>query len=401
MNVTTLSSRTIRDQRGAALALVALSMIALLSAVALAVDGGMLMTARTEAQRAADSGAIAGAQILAVSPGDSLGAAQAAVEFANRNDIRRSVADVRPEDVTVNLDSSRVYVNVRRISARSNAMGTYFARIFGVQTVNVTASAAAEASPAGNDSGADCLLPIMLPDRWSEAESPGFQAPTVDDSFDPPGSSNPGSKDDTPDWYDVDATGYNSASIGDTIELHKAGGGSGGMNPSWYFPWTPLDEEDQLVDSGPGAATYQDRFTNCLMSQYLPGDSILTEPGAMVGPTNFGFDDLADADGEEVYWNPDAGSEGCPVKAASPGTCYWGTRRIRPLPMFDPTDAPASGRKVVHISQFAQMFYIGKVGNTYKGIWLGYVTPDPGSGADSSGEEGSDEDIPKIIRLVK
>lgn len=392
-----------RDQRGAALALVALSMIALLSAVALAVDGGMLLTARTEAQRAADSGAIAGAQILAVAPEDSLGAAQAAVEFANRNDIRRTVADVRPQDVTVDLDSSRVYVNVRRISARSNAMRTFFARIFGVHTVNVTASAAAEASPAGNDSGADCLLPIMLPDRWSEAEEPAFQAPTVDDSFDPPGSNNPGSQDDTPDWYDVDKTGYNSASIGDTIELHKAGGGGGGLNPSWYFPWTPLDAEDQLVDDGPGASTYQNRFTQCLTSEYLPGDSILTEPGAMVGPTNFGFDDLDNADDEEVYWNPNPGpgSDGCPVKATAPNTCYWGTKRIRPLPMFDPTEAPSSGRKVVHISQFAQMFYIGQVGNTYKGIWLGYVTPDPGSGVDSSGQAGEAEDIPKIIRLVE
>lgn len=391
-----------RQERGAALALVALSMVALLSAVALAVDGGMILTARTEAQRAADSGAIAGAQVLAVFPEDSLGAAQAAVDFANRNDIRRSVADVRPEDVTVNLDSSRVYVNVRRIAARSNAMRTYFARIFGVHTVNVTASAAAEASPAGNDSGADCLLPIMLPDRWSEVEAPGFQAPTVNDSFDPPDSDNPGSKDDTPDWYDIDETGYNSAAIGDTIELHKAGGGGGGLNPSWYFPWTPLDAEDQLVDDGPGASTYQARFTQCLTSEYLPGDSILTEPGAMTGPTNFGFDDLANADGVEVNWDPDAGSEGCPVKAGDDTrTCFWGTKRIRPLPMFDPTEAPSSGRKVVHISQFAQMYYIGKVGSTYKGIWLGYVTPDPGDGADSDGEEGDVEDIPKIIKLVQ
>ncbi|MGD8494949.1 MAG: Tad domain-containing protein [Gemmatimonadales bacterium] len=400
MNAKTLSSRTIRDQRGAALALVALSMIALLSAVALAVDGGMLLTARTEAQRAADSGAIAGAQVLAVAPDDSIGAVQKAIEFAERNDIRRQGVTMQPEDVTVDLDLSRVYVNVRRIEARGNAVPTFFARIFGVHDVNVTASAAAEAAPAGNDSGAECLLPIMLPDRWSEV-TPGFQAPTADDSFDPPGSDNPGSHDDTEDYYDSETTGYDAAVIGTQIEIHKAGGGGGGLNPSWYFPWTPLDAEDQLLDNGPGAATYQDRFTNCLMSQYLPGDSILTEPGAMVGPTNFGFEDLENLD-PDVVWNEDAGSEGCPVKESAPTVCYYETKRIRPMPMFDPTDAPSSGRKVVHITKFAQIFYEGEGnGNAFVARWMGYITPDAGGGAAEEGEEGAAEDIPKIIRLVK
>ena len=39
------------DQRGAALVLVAISLVVLISAAALAVDVGLLTTARTEAQR--------------------------------------------------------------------------------------------------------------------------------------------------------------------------------------------------------------------------------------------------------------------------------------------------------------------------------------------------------------
>jgi len=392
--------KSCREERGAALALVALSMIALLSAVALAVDGGMILTARTEAQRAADSGAIAGAQVLALAPDDSVGAVQKAIEFAELNDIRRRGVEMQPEDVTVDLGLSRVYVNVRRLDVRGNPVRTFFARIFGVHDVNITASAAAEAAPAGSDTGAECLLPIMLPDRWSEI-TPGFQAPTVDDSFDPPGSSNPGSHDITDDYYDATTTGYGAAVIGTQIEIHKSGGGGGGLNPSWYFPWTPLDAEDQLVDNGPGAATYQDRFTNCLLSTYLPGDSILTEPGAMVGPTNFGFDDLEALD-PDVMWNQDAGSEGCPVKISSPLVCYYETKRIRPMPMFDPTEAPSSGRKVVHITKFAQIFYEGAgTGNAFVARWMGYITPDAGSGSADEGEAGSTEDIPKIIRLVQ
>jgi hypothetical protein len=392
---------TLRDEKGTALVLVALSMVALLSAIALAVDVGMLVTARTEAQRAADSGAIAGAQILAVAPDDSIGAVQSAVTFANQNKVQRVLADVRPEDVSVDLNLSRVYVDVRRISTRSNAVGTFFARIFGVNTVDISAHAAAEAAPAGDDSGAKCLLPIMLPDRWSEnGLTPGVW-PTVDDSFDPPGSSNPGSKDVSPDGFDAAITGYGAGVIGDQIEIHKAGGGGGGMNPSWYFPWTPLDAEDQLADGGPGGDQYRDRFASCLNSQYLPGDSILTEPGAMVGPTNTGFETLANTD-PDAFWNENAGSEGCPVQPEAPMVCDYSTPRIRPMPMFDPTQAPSAGRKVVHITQFAQIFYEGEgTGQAFVARWMGYITPDPGGDVKGEGEGGTTQDIPKIIRLVE
>lgn len=396
----------VRDESGAAIALVALTMVAMLSAVALAVDVGMLVTARTEAQAAADLGAIAGAQILALAPDDSSTAVATALQYANRNDVRGALADVRPEDVTADLALSRVYVDVRRIQARDNAIPTFFARVFGVTTVNISAHAAAEAAPAGKETGATCLLPIMLPDRWSEHPTlagPGYW-PGINDSFDPPGSSNPGSQDTSDDHYDFATTGYDSEVIGEQIVIHKSGGGGGGMNPSWYFPWAPLDEEDQLVDKGPGASTYENRFSTCLQSTYLPGDSILTEPGAMVGPTNDGFDDLEALD-PDVYWNENAGSEGCPVQPSAPDVCDYGTPRIRPMPMFDPTQAPSSGRKKVFIAQFAQVFYEGKVGNgggaDFTARWMGYITPDPGGAGEGGGEEGSTEDFPKIIRLVE
>ncbi|MGH2394838.1 MAG: pilus assembly protein TadG-related protein, partial [Candidatus Limnocylindria bacterium] len=49
------------DERGSTIVFVSLAMAALLSIVALAVDVGMLYTARGEAQRAADAAALAGA----------------------------------------------------------------------------------------------------------------------------------------------------------------------------------------------------------------------------------------------------------------------------------------------------------------------------------------------------
>jgi hypothetical protein len=62
--------RSTSNERGATIIVVALSMLALLSMMALAVDVGMLLTARAEAQRAADSAALAGAGALIFEPDD-------------------------------------------------------------------------------------------------------------------------------------------------------------------------------------------------------------------------------------------------------------------------------------------------------------------------------------------
>lgn len=382
----------LRDESGAALPLIALSMVALLSAVALAVDVGMLVTARTEAQRVSDLAALAGASILAVDP-NAEGAARAeAIHFAALNSVQGDLAVVLPGDVDVNLDSSTVTVRMIRTQTRGTSVGTFFARVFGVNSVDIATTATAIAEPVGPGSGTNCLLPIMLPDRWSEdGTKPGLHYwPTADDSFDPPGSSIPGSKDTIPDGYDHAITGYTDDVIGDYMEIHKVGGGGGGINPSNYYPWTPLDAEDQLIDGGGGAATYLGRFTNCLESIYLPGDSILTEPGAMVGPTNFGFEELIASD---PYMTWDEGLS-CPYNTQTTA-CDYSSSRIRPMPMFDPTEAPSNGRKVIHITAFGSVFISGKKGNAYGAYWLGLIPAAPDLANDPV------EGLPKYIHLIR
>ncbi len=332
----------LRDEKGAAVALVALSMVAMLSAVALAVDVGMMVTTRTEAQRVSDLSALAGAGILAIDPDAETAARAEAINFASLNTVRGEIAVVLPADVDVNLDSSTVTVRMVRTEMRGTPVGTFFARIFGVNAVDITTTATAIAEPVGPDWGTDCMLPIMLPDRWSESLSTNGPWPGADDSFDPVGNDNKGKVDPSPDLYSSE-TGYTDMSVGDPIEIHKAGGGGGGINPSWYYPWTPLDEADQLIDDGPGAATYRNRFTTCLQGTYLIGDSILTEPGAMVGPTNTGFNDIFNTD-PVMTWNASGGDEGegCPWDPTlndGAGECRYSSPRIRPMPMFDPTEA--------------------------------------------------------------
>ncbi len=395
----------VKNERGAAIALVALSMVALISAIALAVDVGMLVSARTEAQRVSDLSALAGAGILAINPDDEAAARAEAINYASMNSVNGDAAVVLPGDVDVNLDSSTVTVRMIRTETRGTPVGTFFARVFGVNGVDVATTATAIAEPSGPGSGTQCLLPIMLPDRWAESgsDSQTYVYPGIDDSWDPEIiDPKPGEIDDDgiwdtyvppgdPEGTGSDPTGYDPDVIGTTITIHKAGGGGGGMNESWYFPWTPLDDEDQLVDGGAGAARYLDRFTNCMAAEYLPGDSILTEPGAMVGPTNFGFDDVYNSD-PEMVWNS---TLNCPYRPST-SSCDYNSTRIKPVPMFDPRDEPDSGRKIVHLRNFGNLFIKApQPGNDFEAVWLGLLPTAPDD------EEDPEEGLPKRLRLIK
>lgn len=170
-----------RDQRGAAIVLVALCMVALLSAVALAVDIGMMLTARTEAQVVADGAALAGARKLRDSQGNvSLARAEAMAAGSNDNVVRGKHVTILEEDVDVIPEEWTVRVRVHRTRARDNGLGTFFARVFGLGEVDITASAAAwavDATTLGTEDSPTCpALPLTLLDKYEEQNGePGWQ----------------------------------------------------------------------------------------------------------------------------------------------------------------------------------------------------------------------------------
>ncbi len=150
------------DERGSVTVLVALSMTALVGLLALGIDLGALFNARSEAQRAADAAALAGASaFLDYQQAQARGeAVDRAVEFATSNEIRNQ--PVAPEEVSVwvNLDSSSVRAAVRR-----DGVPTWFARLLGFDAVDIGAEATAWAGAAG---AAQCVKPFALPDMWEE-----------------------------------------------------------------------------------------------------------------------------------------------------------------------------------------------------------------------------------------
>jgi Flp pilus assembly protein TadG len=123
-----------RCERGQAFVLMVLFMACLVGLVALVLDVGSWFRSQRQLQSAADAAALAGAQALPNSPGDASALAQ---EYATRN-----ASDLASAEYSITSDlgpNDRITVHVTR-----NAPG-FFARIFGIDSVHVGATATAQA----------------------------------------------------------------------------------------------------------------------------------------------------------------------------------------------------------------------------------------------------------------
>jgi len=309
------------DERGAALALVVISLLLVIAAAALAVDVGLLTTARTEAQRTADMAAHAGASALIDNPNSAATARSEAIVFAAKNDIRGETTVVLPEDVEVMLSEAKVRVTVHRTVSRGSPIGTFFARVLGINAVDVRAKAAAIASPAR---AVDCLLPVAVPDLWREGD--GSRA-DENDTWDP----------DEGDEFDGGSVGYTTEDIGRLITLKPSQGASGGngkgkpggdgdfpdsnrFEPGWWYLWYPT--------GGGGAKTLREQVLNC------PQPSTPWGVGDWVTDKNGNVQSIQKAFNELIAQDPGARwdqSCKCVVNSAFPVS-----PRLRAVPMFNP-----------------------------------------------------------------
>src|SRR5688572_30574593 len=95
--------RLSRDQSGMSYVFIGLGMMAFMSASMLAIDVGMLMTSRSQAQNSADAGALAGATALVFNDWDDRSAGGPAVTHAisaaTANKVMGVNVSVIPSDV--------------------------------------------------------------------------------------------------------------------------------------------------------------------------------------------------------------------------------------------------------------------------------------------------------------
>jgi len=341
-----------RDQRGMTLVFVGMGMLAFMSATMLAIDVGMFMVARTQAQTAADAGALAGAVALVFDDFDDRSASgpavQNAVVAAQSNQVMHQAVSVTPADVTFPTDE-RIRVEVYRTSGRANPVSTLIAPMFGLSTVDIWATATADAVPAN---AATCIKPWAVPDKWREMQTPPWDS---DDTFDRYFQNGPrrGQLIPQADRFvpitQPGYTGYQQDPLGPDYGRQvtiKQGNPRQSISASDFFP--------VALPPNSGAAWYEQMIPGCWPDVAEIGDVVSVEPGNMVGPTNAGTQMLLDRD-PNAYW--DAGARRV-VSSLSPSP------RIVVLPVFDPDvydSARSQGRTEVEISNFVG-FFIESIG---------------------------------------
>ncbi len=335
-----------RDERGMSLVFVALGFMGFFAATMLAIDVGMLMTARTQAQNSADSGALAGAVAMAFVNFDdhnpSGPAVTGAIRQATANQVMYGNVSVTPDDIEFLQDSfgtySQIRVTVHRNSERGNPVNTLIASLFGINTANINAVATAEVSPA--DMPARCF-PFMIPDRWKELTDPPFNSLTSTFAlFDRHG---------TPllvaDKYtnanSAGYTGYDSTLDRGTEITLKQGTGNN-FSPSEYQPIT-------IPANGTGADRYSDAIVNGPCGNISFGDMLVPEPGNMVGPTSQGVDKLL-TDHPDARWDT-----ACQCVKGNPEDIKW---REGVIPLFDP-DYYERGMQTGRFADFKAAGFLG------------------------------------------
>jgi len=127
--------KKILEQKGQVAVIVALLLICLLGITAMVIDLGSLYQIRGSFQTVADSAALAGAQELPENPDKAI---DVAIEYAARHDV-----DITSEDIQIISTLSSIYSDTIIVTPSDPDTPTYFAGVFGMETVEVGAYAEA------------------------------------------------------------------------------------------------------------------------------------------------------------------------------------------------------------------------------------------------------------------
>jgi hypothetical protein len=180
-----------KREQGVVIIIVALCLVLLVGVAALAIDIGYLYTARTELQRVSDAAALAGARYMG-EVYSGLETQEASNFYIPKEDVFAAINDVAKqnkagnESISIGIEDLRlgrwdpyksdtdlymetlfgpdaVSVVARRDDSANGPLGTFLARVFGIQTINVTSnkSIAALTGPSYVDEG-DLVTPFAI-----------------------------------------------------------------------------------------------------------------------------------------------------------------------------------------------------------------------------------------------
>ena len=351
-------TRRAASEEGAVLIHVILAIVALIAFNIFVIDYGVMWAGRGQAQNAADAGALAGAVSLAFDDFDDrteTGAAKTAARaLALSNGIWGEAPDVDiAADITfptvpdVCADESCIRVDVYRNQERGNALPAIFGSAAGLTEQGVRAMAIARAAIAN---ASDCLKPWGIPDKWNDVYD--THAPidantwTPDDRYELEYENGPnrGQPLPNPDVYTppgegTTGTGFNvTDDYGRRIVL-KSGNPNQAIRPGWFFP---IDLPQADGSPSTGGDNYRENISGCNGVPIEIGDTLITEPGNMIGPTAQGVEEIIAQD-PNAAWDPVTSRvvNSC-AQAATP--CASRSPRIVAIPIFD-THAYEVGRQ--------------------------------------------------------
>lgn len=411
----------VRNERGATFVLFALSLAMLMGMAALAVDLSMLHKARSDAQRAADAAALAGASALidySTAPNDTAFARVRARDLATKNTVLNATVTIANADIVPDRIKHQVRVTVRR-----TGINTWFAKLLGVAAANVSASATAEAIEATGGSSS-CVKPFAVPDIWDEKTQDNgprnFANNRVWD-FDISRTAgeiwtyDPGLGDTYKPYIKNDntSTGYGSAwrdaadknvtgDYGQKV-LIKAQDPKASLEPGFFYPFRMPDSK--------GGQDYAENIASCAPGISIGGAGYSIEPGNMIGPTADGLSDLLALD-PAASWKDGVGNSQGSITGSTYSDPMQSPRVIR-VGLFDPaliaTIQGAGGGNVI-FNNIGLMFIetctnaSGNVRPNCKGggpagnvtaRFLGFAAGQPGPAGIGTGS------LIKVLRLVK
>jgi len=352
----------VRKERGATITIVAVSLVAMLSMMALAIDIGYLFKGRNDAQRAADAAALAGASAFRDFPDPNQTSTQTeahdrAMEYASRNSVLGTPIDTSSE-VTVTLFPAdrKVRVIIQRAS-----VGLWFAKIFGLNSTSLAAKAAAHVSTATTTT--DCVKPVAIRDLWNEVNTTtqdvnadriwNWDQATQEQWVFDAGSG---------DSYDPGTTGYGSGwrnGFGTGTANRKDGDygrralimdvdPSNATPTSYYQSWGFLNDS-----TNEGADTLAWRTLNCDPRGVSLNQEVRALNGGKIGQTTKAWDDLANED-PGLYWDDNTNAPAGTTNA--PGGDWTKSSRVMTIMLFSPAEVGTNNSNNFHAANLARFF---------------------------------------------
>lgn len=356
-------------ERGMTIPMMALFIVTLFAMAALAVDLGVLYTARTSAQHAADAAALAGAFTFMTPNAPQPDTAwAAAITAASKNSIFGTPVQITSANINVEIAMRRVTVTVPRTDA--NGVETFFAKAIGWNKVDVQVQAMAEAAARGT--GTSCLKPLFIPNTVASSLAT------------------------TKDACDAGQTLFDSAG-------NLTSWANSNFNPNSIYDLTPGDPQSALepsqfyaLDFGSGANTYRCTLGQCLsdcgvnLDVIKCGDQFPVETGRMVGPTNQGVDDWTGNPADT--W----GGQHNGVWSYHPNgdNSVWSmtSRSLGVGPVWDncaQSISPGYHGQQVQIVGFMEIFAVGMQGTILKAHLVQPISCSTAGGAGGGGNTGS------------